>query len=149
MAIEQMITGMSAITTAIDITKAVVNAGGAIDKAELKLKMAEIASLLADAKQELIAKNEIIRELKTKIEMKEECIFRKPFIFRKTDTQFKEPFCQNCYESKDKMIHLYHTGDGSWQCKSCEAWFNEDQPGKLNRLRSSSISDDGGSWMSS
>ena len=48
------------ITTALNIAKAVVSADRAIDKAELKLKMADLMVALSESRQELLdARNSV------------------------------------------------------------------------------------------
>lgn len=94
----------------MDIAKLISDSTSSLGEAETRLKLAELISSLADLKMELsdikvdlIEKDEVIRELKNKIEEKESLIFDGRFYWKKND---KRPFCPICWESNKKAIHL-------------------------------------------
>ena len=125
-------TAFSHLKTSMDIAKLINNSTSSLDEAETKLKLVELISSLADLKMELsgikndlIEKDEIIRELKNKIEEKESLIFDGRFYFKKDDII---PFCPTCWESNKKAIHLifknYHTYGKCQECEVCKTKYS-------------------------
>jgi hypothetical protein len=105
-------TAIATIKTSMDIAKLIKDSSSSLDEAETKLKLAELISTLADLKTELadikvdlIDKDEIIRELKNKIQEKESLSFDGKLYWKEGD---KIPFCPICFENENKYIHLTH-----------------------------------------
>ena len=109
-------TAFSHLKTSMDIAKLISDSTSSLSEAETKLKLAELISSLADLKMELadikvnlIDKDEVIRELKEKINEKDSLIFDGQLYWKKED---KTPFCPICFETENKFIHLsYNEGD--------------------------------------
>lgn len=118
-------TAFSHLKTSMDIAKFISDSTSSLGEAETKLKLAELISSLADLKMELadikvdlIEKDEVIRELKNKIEEKESLIFDGKFYLKEGD---KIPFCPTCWESNKKAIHLIFKHYQSFgKCQECE-----------------------------
>lgn len=118
-------TAFSHLKTSMDIAKLISDSTSSLGEAETKLKLAELISSLADLKMELadikvdlIEKDEMIRELKNKIEEKESLIFDGKFYLKEGD---KIPFCPTCWESNKKAIHLIFKHYQSFgKCQECE-----------------------------
>ncbi|MDD2895356.1 MAG: hypothetical protein PHG81_04975 [Aliarcobacter sp.] len=118
-------TAFSHLKTSMDIAKLISDSTSSLGEAETKLKLAELISSLADLKMELadikvdlIDKDEVIRELKNKIEEKESLIFDGKFYLKEGDNI---PFCPTCWESNKKAIHLIFKNYQSFgKCQECE-----------------------------
>ncbi|MCG3655808.1 hypothetical protein ACOTWK_01885 [Aliarcobacter butzleri] len=121
-------TAFSHLKTSMDIAKLISDSASSLGEAETKLKLAELISSLADLKMELadikvdlIDKDDVIRELKNKIEEKESLIFDGKLYWKEND---KIPFCTVCKEKDGKYHHLtyYKRSEYSsehYQCKVC------------------------------
>ncbi|MDD2887034.1 MAG: hypothetical protein PHY66_04455 [Aliarcobacter sp.] len=118
-------TAFSHLKTSMDIAKLISDSASSLSEAETKLKLAELISSLADLKMELadikvdlIGKDDVIRELKNKIEEKESLLFDGKFYLKEGD---KIPFCPTCWESNKKAIHLIFKNYQSFgKCQECE-----------------------------
>jgi hypothetical protein len=118
-------TAFSHLKTSMDIAKLISDSTSSLGEAETKLKLAELISSLADLKMELadikvdlIDKDDVIRELKNKIEEKESLIFDGKFYLKEGDNI---PFCPTCWESNKKAIHLIFKNYQSFgKCQECE-----------------------------
>jgi len=119
---------LSSIKSATDIAKVLKNADTSLEKAEMKLQIAELMEALAESKinisevqQVIIEKDEKIKELREKLTMKENLIFEEPLYYLEKEDERKGPFCQKCYDGKGNLVHLIE-GDyysGSYHCKVC------------------------------
>jgi hypothetical protein len=125
-------TAFSHLKTSMDIAKLISDSTSSLSEAETKLKLAELISSLADLKMELadikvdlIDKDEVIRELRNKIEEKESLIFDGKFYLKEGDNI---PFCPTCWESNKKAIHLifkhYQTYGKCQECEVCKTKYS-------------------------
>ena len=97
-------------------------------ESENKAKVAELISALADAKMEIASiqttlseKDSQIKELKEKLAVKGKMIYTKPYYFLLHDRDQQEgPFCQACYDDKNKCIRLQELNKGYWNCSVCK-----------------------------
>jgi len=130
------LTAINAITTsvtaAIDIAKAIKDADVSLEKAELKMRVAELLGALADAK---IASAEIVDSLHQKeieIEHLREKLRFKEKLVRVGEAYFEidnsgkatgDPYCSNCWETKAMAVHLQAatTHASKTVCPSCGA----------------------------
>lgn len=126
---------LSSTTAAIGVAKAVSEAKGIYDQADLKLKMAEIVSTLADVK---IALAEAGSESKAKDE--EIARLKKAFAFSGTTVEhhgwqfpttkhgepYGTPFCPKCIEMDGRFMVLRHVGQGfaSVACPLCSTKYH-------------------------
>jgi len=126
------ITGIAAalgsIKAATDIAKLLKESSLSLEKAELKLKFAELISALADAKiemseiQELVLeKDRSIRELQEALNVQEALEWEDPYYWHVKDGKREGPYCQHCYDNQKKLIRLQGDAeDGYWECKACK-----------------------------
>lgn len=120
---------IGSIKTATDIAKTIKGADLSLEKAEAKLKMAELISALADAKiqaaeiQDLLQqKDEKIKNLEKSLESKSKMIFQKGRYYEvdESNSPIEEPYCSNCWEGNHKAIHLNDFG-GIYICPACHS----------------------------
>lgn len=121
---------LTSTTAAIGIAKAVREAKGEYDQAELRLKMAELLGTMADvklalgdARDELAAKDAEIERLKAAFQYKGETVLYRSWHFPKTPggRAFGKPFCPKCIEEKGRFVLTRADGSGYQEvfCPSC------------------------------
>ena len=127
MDITSIATVLNSLKTATEIAKLIKNSDVSLEKAESKLKLADLISALADAKievteiqQSLLEKENVILELKSKLEVKSKINWEKPYYWVVDSRQKDGPFCQHCYDKNRELIRLQGNGEGYWECKSCK-----------------------------
>lgn len=128
---------ITAIKHSIDIAKAIKDADSTLEKAELKLKIAELIESLADAKISATEFQDVIQEKDSRIAELEDLLKFKDKLVRKDGMWFKadengepidEPFCSNCWDSERKAIHLNNRRD-FFECPWCKNKFiNPNKP---------------------
>jgi hypothetical protein len=106
---------LTSVKNATEIAKAIRNVDVSLEKAETKLKMAELIESLADAKIQaaeildiLKAKDEKILELERAFELKSQLV-RKHDAYYEADSSGNpvgKPYCSHCWEVDHKTIHL-------------------------------------------
>lgn len=106
---------LASIKTALDIAKAAKDAGSALDQAELKLRLSEIISALADAKIEMADVSEELQLRDTRIVELEDAFQSKDSVVRVQDAYYivdkagnasGEPLCAACWETRHKKFGL-------------------------------------------
>lgn len=123
-----VVTAVGSIKSAIDIAKVLKDGADTFDKAEVKLQLAELISSLADAKMQMAEVQELLiesntekKELLIKLNQKDKVIYRKPSYFKINDDNTEDgPYCQNCYDSNEKLIRLQGGTNDVWTCNQCE-----------------------------
>lgn len=120
-------TVLGSLKTATEIAKLIKESDWSLEKAETKLKLAELISALADAKievteiqQVLIEKDSKIRELEETLLTKQKLTWEKPYYWLADGISKDGPYCQHCYDKNKELIRLQGHGDGYWECKSCK-----------------------------
>jgi len=123
---------LGSIKTATDIAKLIKDSGTSLEKAEIKLQIAELISSLADIKMELanvqtilVEKDQNIVELERKLNTKESVVWSKPYYFVKDDEENDGPYCQQCYDTQQKLIRLQGGGTKVWHCLTCKSQFKD------------------------
>lgn len=125
---------LSSIKTATELAKLVKGSNVSLEKAEIKLQLAELISALADAKMELAEvqdllreKDQTIKELIDKNDLENSIIFDAPYYWIEKGALRDGPYCPTCYDDKKKTIRLVekHTMSGSHHCHVCDSWFGE------------------------
>ena len=118
---------LGSVKTATEIAKLLKNSDLSFEKAEMKLKLAELISALADAKmevsviQELILQKDLeIRQLQEKIDTQEKMTFEKPYYWKINGAEKEGPFCQHCYDKDGKIVQLQDGENGCWNCTICK-----------------------------
>lgn len=120
-------TVLGSIKTATEIAKLIKDSDLTLEKAETKLKLAELISALADAKIEvtdiqhiLIEKDQQIRVLEDKLSIKQKLKWIEPNYWVVDGEQKDGPYCQHCYDKNKELIRLQGNGEGYWECKACK-----------------------------
>lgn len=123
---------LGSIKTATDIAKLIRNSGTSLEKAEVKLQIADLISSLADIKMELadvqsilIEKDQSITELRNLLNTKESVVWSNPYYYVDLGQERDGPFCQLCYDRDQKLIRLQGGGAKSWNCLSCKGLYRD------------------------
>jgi hypothetical protein len=118
---------VGSLKTAFDIAKLIKASDLSLEKAENKLKLADLISALADAKmksaevQDLISeKDEKIKKLEESLEIKQKLRYEAPYYWLDDGSKKEGPYCQTCHDSDGKLIHLQGNREGYWCCKVCK-----------------------------
>jgi ribosomal protein L37AE/L43A len=118
---------------AVSIARFIKDSSDTLDKSGQKLKLAELIDALADIKIEtaeikslIIEKDEKIQSLETQLKLKNDLIYEAPYYWMETKKGEREgPFCQQCYDSSEKLIRLQVFGSNDrWKCHNCDNVFN-------------------------
>ena len=146
---------LGSLKTATDIAKFVRESSVSLERAELKMKLADLIEALANAKieaadiqQEILDRDKMIRELEAAAAVKVELRWEQPCYFRKNEKGTEDPYCQNCYDSIGKLSRLHADGSGYFECRVCTQSFKT-----LERVRSdmaraeAAINDFRSDWM--
>ncbi len=113
--------------------KTIKNVDSTVEKAEFKLKIAELLEALAEAKLQAIETQEVLREKEGRIEelknilnIKPSLVFVKDRYYQKDDNEnpIGEPYCQRCWESDNKLIHIVPVGH-IFKCADCKNTFGQ------------------------
>lgn len=128
MELSSIATLLSSIKTATDIAKLIKDSDVTFEKAETKLKFAELISALADAKiqiseiqQVLIDKDTELREAKEKLLVKENIEWEKPYYWIIDGENKIGPYCQRCYDKNHLLMRLQNRDKGYWVCMECKS----------------------------
>ena len=108
MDITSISTLIGSLKTATEIAKFIKETGLSLEQAETKLKLADRISTLADARvevagiqQELLEREEQIRELRKQLELKDALVYEAPSYWLHDESTKDGPFCQTCYDPKN------------------------------------------------
>jgi hypothetical protein len=119
---------LGSIKTATEIAKYIKDSDVSLEKAETKLKLAELISTLADAKLEAVGVQEAlgeaqqqVRELKKQLETREKVKWDEPAYWLKAEAGLDGPYCQQCYDTTGKLVRLQGDGDGYYECRACKS----------------------------
>lgn len=128
----------SSIKSAIDIAKAIKDTDISLEKAELKMQMADLIGALADAKiaaaeitGTLIDKDREIENLKSQLEFRGSLIRCNEAYFETDESgnPVDDPYCPHCWEVKQQAVHL--TTDRQYTalmtCTSCGVQYRENR----------------------
>jgi len=121
---------LTSVKTATEIAKMLKDSDLSLEKAEMKLKLAELVSSLADVKLEaakiqelLLEKDRLIRDLKDTQSLKEKLTWRAPVYYLLTQNGEEGPFCPQCYDNNQKIIRLQTYERDCWYCMTCVKTF--------------------------
>lgn len=108
---------LSSLKAATDIAKVIRESDLSLERAELKLKVADLVGALADVKMELVdlqedfaAKEQRIKELEGAFQAKDTLVRRYDAYYR-VDAEGSPvgiPFCLRCWENDQKQRQLVH-----------------------------------------
>jgi hypothetical protein len=118
---------LTSIKTATGIAKFFRDSDINLQKAESKAKIADLISAMADVKiqtadlqEVLLEKDKHIRELKTKLSIKDNLRFERPYYWLAREDKSKDgPYCPHCKDKDDKLIRLQSSEPGNWYCSVC------------------------------
>jgi hypothetical protein len=118
---------LGSLKTASDIAKLINESDISLEKAEAKLKLAELVSALAVAKLEaagidqiLFEKQSLIQRLEQQASIREQLVWQEPSYWKKNGKELEGPFCQHCYDTKHDLVRLQCKGEGYWECYACK-----------------------------
>ncbi len=123
-------TMLGSVKTASEIAKYIKDSGLSLEKAEAKMKLADLISSLADVKleaaeiqQSILEKDERIRQLESEAKVRNEVEWREPCYFLTNAEGVDEPFCQYCYDSSKNLSRLHSDNRGKYFCRVCDKNF--------------------------
>ena len=119
------------IKQATDLAKLIKDSGSTLERAEHKMKLAELLSALADAKMQaaevqdvLLEKDNAIRELRARLDVKGLLRYRPPHYWLEEQGAAKQgPYCQCCQDRDGKLSRLIDRRDGDWYCTVCNSCY--------------------------
>ena len=120
---------LTSIKTATDIAKFLRESDLSLERAELKLKLADLVGTLAEAKMELAEIQETLSAKDKRISELEEAFESKDMLVRKNDAFYAAdehgnptgtPYCFRCWENDHKKRHLVHDSK-EWRKRVCTA----------------------------
>jgi hypothetical protein len=141
---------LTAVKTAIDIAKGLRTASAGMERAELQLKIGELATLLTDARMSMVDAQEENLELRRKVmeleqgkATRESLTFRDAAYWRK-DMRGKEegPFCSRCHDADSKLVRMSNRGNGYICCPACHFCIDDPVRPPPSRLRSITDAED-------
>ena len=119
---------LSSIKTATDIARLIKDSDLSLEKAETKLRLADLIGALADAKLEVVEVQQTlaeaearVQELEAQFAVRAKVHWREPSDWLETETEPDGPFCQKCYDTERTLVRLQGDGDGWFECKSCKS----------------------------
>ena len=119
---------LGSIKTATEIAKLIKDSDLSLEKAETKLKLADLIGTLADAKLEVIGVQQVlaeaearVRELEGALKTRQNLRWKEPSYWLETEGTMDGPFCQQCYDTDRKLVRLQGNGEGWFECKACKS----------------------------
>lgn len=122
--------GIAAATQALSLAKAIAETPGIVEKAELKLQIAELYTVLSDTKLSLVDAGTEISKRGAEIKRLNELLDYKANLLRSGSAYFEtddggkatgDPFCQHCWETKHQLVHIHRSPSSgrTYTCPSC------------------------------
>lgn len=139
---------LQSINASVELVKALSSASGAVERAELKLKLANIMTDLAEAKLALAEGLEERNRLDAQIAELVEALRLKETVVRKFDAYYAvaddgptgDPYCSRCWEATNRLYHLISAqrGDTFSSCAVCHSKYpKRTTPFSIERLSAS------------
>jgi len=128
--ISSIVAALTSIKTATDIAKGLREAELSLERAEVKLKLADLLSALADARMELATIQQTLIDKDQKISELEEAFQSKDSLVRRYDAYYQKDrdgnptgpaFCLGCWENRHKKCQLIVSPEGRFTrvCTNC------------------------------
>ena len=118
---------LGSIKTATEIAKYIKDTDLSLEKAETKLKLADLIGALADAKLEVVGVQQTLAEAEARVgELEQQLQTRgkltwvDPAYWLESDKGPQGPYCQQCYDTSGKLVRLQDHSDGHFECKACK-----------------------------
>ena len=119
---------LGSIKTATDIAKLIKDSDLSLEKAETKLKLADLIGTLADAKLEVVGVQQTlaeaearIRDLENELKTRKMLRWKDPAYWLDSEHGEDGPFCQKCYDTDTNLVRLQGNGQGWFECKACKS----------------------------
>lgn len=124
---------LNSLKTAADIARTLKESDLSIERAEMKLKVAELMGALADVKIAALELQETLQEKEKEIGRLSEMLALKEEVVRRFSAYYKkgptgkatgDPFCLRCWESEKKLFHIVrdYKGNGN-RCPVCSTLY--------------------------
>jgi len=123
---------LGSIKTATEIARTIKDSGATLEQAEVKLKLADLISTLADVKleaagiqEDLLAAKEQIQRLEAAAKQRAALTWKQPCYWmpRPADSSVEEPYCQPCNDNDKRLSRLHDDGKGAFSCMVCKMNF--------------------------
>ena len=120
---------LSSVKNATDIAKAIRSADSSLERAEMKLKMADLLESLADAKIQAVEIQELVAEKDKRIAELQSAFGFKGKLVRDCDAYYEmgadgaptgAPYCSRCWEVDQKLVHVTEFSHHESHCGSCK-----------------------------
>jgi hypothetical protein len=119
---------VASLKSAADIARVLIAAEGTFDKAELKLKLADLMVALAEARTQAAGMQDSISSMadeladaKKKLAFAGTMVYEAPYYLNMADGQRDGPYCASCWDGRGKQaIRLYQNAPGYWICNTCK-----------------------------
>ena len=125
-------TVLQSIKTATDIANVLRSTDLSLEKAEMKLKLADLVSALADARMQgadlqdtLLEQERRIAELDAAFDVTGNIVRERDAYFLREGDQFVEgPYCVRCWEVEHHTRHLVSASSLSLVCHACGSTYD-------------------------
>jgi hypothetical protein len=134
MMLESIGTAIGSVKMATDIARGLITASGSVEKAELKLKIAEIANALAEARLALVDVQETVAAKDARIAELEEAFSAKNSLVRQNDAYYRVdeegkptgiPYCLRCWDvdHQQRQLVISAVDNRSRVCTVCKTHY--------------------------
>lgn len=137
---------LGSLKTATDIAKFIRESDVSIEKAETKLKLAELVSAIADAKlnaaevqQLILERDELIRRLEAEAKLRLELTWKQPRYVLASGSGEEDSYCQNCYDSSNKLSRLHTDDRGRFECRVCKQSFKTNERMNIDSQKTQAV----------
>ena len=135
---------LASIKTATEIAKLLKDADVSLEKAELKLKLADLMGALADVKMEALEVQELVAARDMRVSELESALELKSATKRQGDAYYAideqgvphgNPYCMRCWEVDHRLLSLQHSASDyrRWECPNCHTQFNQYHVSKIDQ----------------
>lgn len=116
------------IKAAADIARTLRDLDHSLETAELRLRMVDVLSSLADARESVLELESSVKEKDREIERLHGLFAFKGTLVKRKDAYYGtdenggpvgDPYCTNCWEAKNLPIHLVFAGGNANKCPNC------------------------------
>ena len=124
---------LTSVKTATEIAKALREVDASLEKAETKLKIADLMDALAEARIKAVEIQEVLQEKDKRISELENALELKAKLTRVDEAYYEvtesgkpmgAPYCSHCWEVNHVGVHLHRDITGDWQCPKCSNEFS-------------------------
>jgi len=93
---------------------------------EAQKKVMEFKEVALALEEENLSLRKRIDELESKLDEKQNVVWQQPFYWVEKPGSKDGPFCQNCYDTENKLVRLQSADKGAWRCTACKNNFFEE-----------------------